>query len=144
MPGRDIWVTPGTCRDRRFQAEIAEDIRPMKQSSTSAGLEYQFRSNDVFTVHYIHNDLFETIEDIGFLTSTGDEGYIIGNPGLGQTSVQFSSGATPPGFADAARGPQVRRARNRLQPSIRQQLVLQRELHPEPPVWQLLRSRGVR
>ena len=29
MPGRDLWVTPDGCRDRRFQAEVDPDIKPM-------------------------------------------------------------------------------------------------------------------
>lgn len=99
MPGRDLWTTPGQCRDRRFQAEIDPDLRPMRQSSVSAGLEYQVGANGVFTTRYIHNDLLETIEDIGFLTPAGDEGYVIGNPGRGLTEVQFPNDGTPAGLA---------------------------------------------
>ena len=51
----------------------------------------------MLTVHYIHNDLRETIEDIGFLNAQGDEGYLIGNPGKRPTALQFPTGATPPG-----------------------------------------------
>jgi hypothetical protein len=99
MPGRDLWVTPGACRDRRFQAEVDPDIKPMKQASVSGGVEYQLGRNSVLTAHYIHNDLQETIEDIGFLTATGDEGYVIGNPGRGLSALQYPSGGTPAGFA---------------------------------------------
>ena len=99
MPGRDLWVTPGTCRDRRFQAEVDPSIKPMRQSSASGGLEYQLGRNGVITAHYIHNDLLETIEDIGFLTPQGDEGYVIGNPGAGLSALQYPSGGTPLGFA---------------------------------------------
>jgi Carboxypeptidase regulatory-like domain/TonB dependent receptor-like, beta-barrel/TonB-dependent Receptor Plug Domain len=99
MPGRDLWVTPGTCRDRRFQAEVDPDLKPMRQSSTSGGVEYQLTRNTVLTAHYIHNDLLETIEDIGFLTPTGDEGYVIGNPGRGLSALQYPTGGTPEGFA---------------------------------------------
>lgn len=99
MPGADVWVTPGTCRDRRFLSPIDSDIKPMRQSSTSGGVEYQVGSNMAITAHYIHNDLLETIEDIGYLTPTGDEGYVIGNPGRGLSALQFPSGETPPGFA---------------------------------------------
>jgi hypothetical protein len=98
MPGQDLWVTPGTCRDRRFQASVDPDIKPMKQASVSGGVEYQLGRHGVLTAHYIHNDLLETIEDIGFLTPQGDEGYVIGNPGRGLSSIQFPSGGTPPGF----------------------------------------------
>jgi hypothetical protein len=69
----------------------------MKQSSASAGDEYQVGDNSVVTLHFIHNDLLETIEDIGFLNAQGDEGYLIGNPGLRAASIQFPYGATPLG-----------------------------------------------
>jgi hypothetical protein len=71
----------------------------MKQASVSGGVEYQLGRNGVLTAHYIHNDLLETIEDIGFLTPAGDEGYVIGNPGRGLSSLQFPTGGTPAGFA---------------------------------------------
>jgi hypothetical protein len=99
MPGRDLWITPGACRDRRFQAAVDPDIKPMRQASTSGGIEYQLGRNSVLTAHYIHNDLQETIEDIGYLTPEGDEGYVIGNPGRGLSAIQFPTGATPAGFA---------------------------------------------
>ena len=98
MPGRDLWITPGTCRDRRFQAEVDAAIKPMRQSSASGGVELQVGRNSVVTAHIIHNDLLETIEDIGFLTAAGDEGYVIGNPGRSLSELQFSTGATPAGF----------------------------------------------
>jgi hypothetical protein len=101
MPGNDIWFTnPGGCRDRRvpsFGGDIDPETKPMKQSSFSAGSEFQIGRNSVFSVHYIHNDLLETIEDIGFLAPSGDEGYIIGNPGKGLAALQFPSGLTPAG-----------------------------------------------
>ena len=100
MPGRDLWVNPGSCRDRRvpsFQESIDPDAQPMSQDSTSAGLEFQVASNSMFSVHYIHNDLRQTIEDIGFLNAQGDEGYLIGNPGLGLAKTQFPTGRTPLG-----------------------------------------------
>lgn len=99
MPGRDLWITPGACRDRRFQAEVDPDIDPMRQSSTSGGVEYQLGRHGVLTAHYIHNDLLETIEDIGFLTPAGSEGYVIGNPGRGLSALQYPTGRTPAGFA---------------------------------------------
>ncbi len=102
MPGPDLWVTPGTCRDRRvpsFDQDIDPDIEPMKQASVSSGVEFQVGRNSMVSVHYIHNDLLETIEDIGYLNAQGDEGYVIGNPGKRVTALQFPTGATPAGFA---------------------------------------------
>ena len=55
--------------------------------------------NGVLTAHYIHNELLETIEDIGYLNAEGSEGYVIGNPGRGLSALQFPSGGTPLGFA---------------------------------------------
>jgi hypothetical protein len=86
MPGQDLWTTAGSCRDRRvpsFAGSIDPDIKPMRQSSFSAGTEYQMNRNAVLTVHYIHNDLLETIEDLGALDAQGNEIYVIGNPGRG-------------------------------------------------------------
>lgn len=100
MPGGDIWQVAGSCRDRRvpqFGQDIDPDIEPMKQASTSAGVEYQLNNNSTLTARYIHNDLLQTIEDIGFLTPGGDEGYLIGNPGKRATALQFPTGATPLG-----------------------------------------------
>ena len=39
-PGRDLWITPGTCRDRRvpsFQNSIDPNTKPMSQDSTQRG-----------------------------------------------------------------------------------------------------------
>ena len=99
-PGRDLWVTQGSCRDRRvpsFGGDIDPELEPMRQSSASGGAEFQLANNNVLTVHFIHNDLLETIEDVGFLNAEGDEGYLISNPGKRQASIQFPTGATPLG-----------------------------------------------
>ena len=100
MPGRDLWTVQGSCRDRRvpsFTEEIDPELEPMMQDSLSAGIEHQLGGNSVLTVHYVHNELRETIEDVGFLTPAGDEGYLISNPGKRQAAIQFPTGATPLG-----------------------------------------------
>jgi len=105
MPGRDLWQTTnlggttpaGQCRDRRvpsFASSIQPDMKPMKQASTSLGTEYQLGRDSVLSVHYIHNDLLETIEDLGALDASGNEVYIIGNPGHG--ALNPVSGLTTP------------------------------------------------
>ena len=99
MPGADLWTTPGSCRDRRvpsFANSIDPDLKPMRQASTSVGTEYQFGANSVLTVHYIHNDLLETIEDLGALDAQGNEVYVIGNPGRGMSTTTPTSGLTQP------------------------------------------------
>ena len=51
---------------------------------------------DKFGVHYVHNDLGRTIEDLGGLVN-GDEVYVIGNPGGGALgTITPTSGATKP------------------------------------------------
>ena len=98
MPGRNIWPQSSTCRDRRvpsFQEEIDPDLRPMKQASSSIGVERQMFGNNVLSVHYVHNDLLETIEDLGAIVD-GNEVYIISNPGRGIASISPVSGRTAP------------------------------------------------
>ncbi|MBI4885704.1 MAG: TonB-dependent receptor [Acidobacteria bacterium] len=99
MPGRDLWVVPGGFRNRRVPNfdSTDPDVKPMSQDSFSLGSEYQLGGNSSFGVHYVHNDLIRTIEDIGALDAHGDEAYIIGNPGEGLSRIQAPSGATPIG-----------------------------------------------
>ena len=98
MPGTSLWpANPAGCRDRRvpaFKDEIDPNAKPMSQDSTNAGLEYQLGKGSVLSVYYVHNNLRTTIEDIGFLDATGNEGYLIGNPGVGLTKYQFTTGAS--------------------------------------------------
>lgn len=95
-PGRDLWQGSGDCRDRRVPNLTADridpDIKPMSQSSSSAGVEYQLNSRSVLSLHYVHNDLIRTIEDLGALIG-GNEVYFIGNPGEGGATL------TPTSFA---------------------------------------------
>lgn len=101
MPGADLWVVPGSFRDRRVPNfdSTDPDIRPMYQDSTSIGTEYQLGANMSMGVHFVHNALSQTIEDIGAVDASGNETYVIGNPGRGLATVQFPSGATPVGYA---------------------------------------------
>lgn len=97
MPGADLWVVPGSFRDRRVPNfdSTDPDIKPMRQDSTSIGAEFQVGGNMVLGTHFVHNNLNRTIEDIGALDAQGNEAYIIGNPGEGLSEFQFPSGATP-------------------------------------------------
>ncbi len=101
MPGADLWVVPGGFRDRRVPNFDSTDpnIKPMFQNSTSIGAEYQLGSHISVGAHYVHNNLSQTIEDIGAVDADGNETYVIGNPGQGLARIQFPSGATPVGFA---------------------------------------------
>lgn len=59
------------------------------------GIEYEFAPEIVFSAHYVHTNLRDTIEDIGSLVN-GDEVYIYGNPGKGLAKQMFITGTTPP------------------------------------------------
>ena len=98
-PGRDLWKGTGGCfgenaRDRRVPNFDTVDpaIKPMSQDSFSAGFDYEVNSRTVATVHYVHNNLNRTIEDLGALVG-GNEVYLIANPGEGQAAF------TPTSFA---------------------------------------------
>ena len=67
---------PGSFRDRRVPNfdSTDPDIKPMYQDSTSIGTEYQIGSDMVFGMHYVHNNLGRTIEDIGAVERRGQRG----------------------------------------------------------------------
>lgn len=96
-PGGDVWIVPGTFRDQRVPDfnRVGPAIEPTFQDSTSAGLEYQFGRNSVLTVHYVHNDLRQVIDDIGTLVN-GNNILSIGNPGSGNATMMATSGLTAP------------------------------------------------
>jgi len=91
-PGRDLWKGGGNCRDRRVPSfdDIAEGIKPMSQDSASAGFDFEVSPRTVATIHYVHNNLNRTIEDLGVLIN-GNEAYKIGNPGEGEAKIMPAS-----------------------------------------------------
>ena len=46
-------------------------------------------------MHYVHKQLDRAVEDTGFLTPDGDEGYVIANPSEGLTSLAFTNPNIP-------------------------------------------------
>jgi hypothetical protein len=98
MPGRDLWnpSVPGSYRDRRVPNfdTVDPEIKPMSQDSLSIGSDMQLGPTSVFSVHYVHNQLNRTIEDLGALVN-GDEVYYYANPGEGNALETPVSGATP-------------------------------------------------
>lgn len=93
-PGRDLWKGDGNCRDRRVPSfdSIAKGIKPMSQDSASAGFDFEVSPRTVATIHYVHNSLNRTIEDLGALVN-GNEAYVIGNPGEGVSAIMPASAA---------------------------------------------------
>ncbi len=107
MPGRDLWnpTVANAFRDRRVPAINEEtaaqggglvdpDLKPMSQDQTNIGIEHQLTPTTVIGAHYVHNNLRQTIEDLGALVN-GDEVYIIGNPGYGIAALTPTTGLTP-------------------------------------------------
>jgi hypothetical protein len=107
MPGRDLWQpnVANSFRDRRVPAIneatsaaggglVDPDLKPMSQDQTNFGVEHQLTPTTVVGAHYVHNNLRQTIEDLGALVN-GNEVYIIGNPGYGIGASTPTSGRTP-------------------------------------------------
>jgi hypothetical protein len=99
MPGADLWnpAVANSVRDRRVPNFDSTDpsIKPMSQTSTNAGVEFQVNPTSVFGMHFVHNYLGRTIEDMGGLVN-GNEVYVIGNPGEGIGALTPTSGLTKP------------------------------------------------
>jgi outer membrane receptor protein involved in Fe transport len=100
MPGRDLWGSSTGFRDLRSThiEDTDPSIKPMFQDSFNAGVDHQLGGNMAVGVHFIHNRLGRTIEDMGALVN-GDSVYVIGNPGEGRNTVTPASYAPTANFA---------------------------------------------
>jgi hypothetical protein len=100
MPGRDLWGGPTGFRDLRGNSIENTDpnIKPMFQDSFNGGIDYQLGARTALGVHYVHNDLGRTIEDLGALVN-GDSIYVIGNPGEGDNLITPASYPATANFA---------------------------------------------
>ena len=100
MPGNDFWGGPTGFRDLRATAILNTDpnIKPMYQDSFNGGVDYQLSATMALGIHYIHNNLGRTIEDMGALVN-GDSVYVIGNPGEGQNTITPASYPATANFA---------------------------------------------
>ncbi|HST08255.1 MAG TPA: hypothetical protein VLJ83_08780, partial [Gemmatimonadaceae bacterium] len=79
-------------RHPSFGADSLEpDLKPMKQQELTFGLDHQLNDAMAVTVHYVHKQIDRAIEDTGSLDATGNEIYIIANPGEGLTSLAFTN-----------------------------------------------------
>jgi len=75
---RAVSVTPGL--------DVENNLKPMRSQEASLGLERQLTNVTAFTARYIHKQLDRAIDDVGDLDATGNEAYIIANPGEGLVS----------------------------------------------------------
>jgi len=100
MPGRDLWGSSTGFRDLRATAinNTDPDIKPMFQDSFNGGVDTQIGGTMALGIHFIHNNLGRTIEDMGALVN-GDSIYVIGNPGEGQNTLTPASYPATANFA---------------------------------------------
>ena len=97
MPGKDLWIVPGSFRDQRVPNFNRVDplTKPTFQDSTSAGLEWQLGAASVLTLHYVHNDLKQVIDDVGTVVN-GNVLLYVANPGRGGAKTMATTGPSSP------------------------------------------------
>jgi hypothetical protein len=69
---------------------IDPDIKPMKMQEAVVGFDHEFTNTLSAGVRYVHKQLDTAVEDIGNLDATGNETYVIGNPGLGVNATYIT------------------------------------------------------
>lgn len=74
--------------------DLDPDLRPMRMSSTVAGLELEPGRDYVLSFRYTRKNLDEAIEDVGRQTPEG-EAYYITNPGRGVSVSEFLNAGLP-------------------------------------------------
>lgn len=62
---------------------VDPDIQAFRQSEFTVNFERDLGRNFVAAARYTRKNVDRAIEDVGFLTATGGEAYVIGNPGRG-------------------------------------------------------------
>jgi hypothetical protein len=70
---------------------IDPDIKAVRQTEFTFTFERDLGRNFVFLSRYTRKKLDRTIEDVGFINTTGSESYIIGNPGFGGAAAYYES-----------------------------------------------------
>jgi hypothetical protein len=75
---------------------VDPDIKAYRQQELTFTFERELNNKFVLQARYTRKKLDRTIEDSGFLTPTGSEAYVIGNPGFGLAAeTAISQGFTP-------------------------------------------------
>jgi hypothetical protein len=67
---------------------VDPDIKAFQQSEYTFGVERDLGRGYLLSGRYTHKQVDVAVEDIGFISSTGGEAYIIGNPGFGLAQQQ--------------------------------------------------------
>jgi outer membrane receptor protein involved in Fe transport len=68
---------------------IDPDLKPMRQQEATAGVEHQVNDRIAVGVRYVHKQIDRAIEDTGSLDPSGNEIYIVANPGEGLAAFAF-------------------------------------------------------
>lgn len=79
---------------------IDPNLKPVESRDFNFSIDHELTPGLVASLRYVRKDLLRTIEDIGVLDSGGNEVYLIGNPGFGQTRsdpTHTYDGKTPNG-----------------------------------------------
>jgi outer membrane receptor protein involved in Fe transport len=102
-PGRNVTGGAGyiDLRQPSFGADaIDPDLKPMKSQEASLGIDHQLNDVMAVGVRYVHKQIDRAVEDTGFLTADGHEGYVIANPGEGLTQLAWPGVALPKAVRD--------------------------------------------
>jgi hypothetical protein len=100
MPGRNLFAGGAVAyKDLRVPSfgagTIDPNIKPLSESLSSVGAEYELNPKLVLSASWTGNYLRNAIEDVGTLDAFGNETYIYGNPGQGLTTKSLPSGIAP-------------------------------------------------
>ncbi len=68
---------------------IDPDLKPMRMTEASLGLEHQLSNQIALSARYVHKRLNRGIEDVGTLDADQNEIYIVANPGYGLASKVY-------------------------------------------------------
>lgn len=73
------------------QGGVDPNIKAYRQTEITFTFERQLSDKFVLSARYTRKKLDRAIEDVGFITASGSEAYIIGNPGLGLVKDFFEA-----------------------------------------------------
>jgi hypothetical protein len=66
-------------------------LKPMKQQEFTFSLDHQLNDVMALSARYVHKQIDRAIEDTGSLDATGNEIYVIANPGEGLTALAYTN-----------------------------------------------------
>jgi hypothetical protein len=75
--------------------DIEPNLRPMRQQEFTAGVDHQIGPVFAASIRYVHKQLDRAVEDTGALDASGNEIYMIANPGEGLTKLAHKGVAMP-------------------------------------------------